>query len=117
MDETTALLKAVLDRLEELNVAVTGLGAQVESLITKVDNLGARVDGLDARLTRMGAKVDNLDARMSMELRTTALERGFAEFRSDMNLRLGEIEHWLEYFADKWMEHDKELWRLKQRDA
>jgi uncharacterized protein YjbJ (UPF0337 family) len=46
-----------------------------------------------------------------------SLEGKVDELRADTNERLEKIEERLDYFADKWMEHDAEIHKIKRRQA
>ena len=65
----------------------------LKAVLSRLEELTAKVDGMDRRL-------DGMDRRLD-----------------EANQRLGNIEQRLEYYGDKWMEHDHEIWRLKRKQA
>lgn len=71
-----------------------------ENLIVEaLDRLTRAVEGLDARL----AKVEDRLTRLTGPSEETLEER------------LSNIEQMLAYHQDKWLDHDKEIWRLKRK--
>ena len=86
-----------MDETRELLVAIMGrlqeMGAEMKGLADEVRHNGARLEAL-------GAEVQEIKA----ELRVT-------------NDLLDKIEGRLDHLAEKWMEHDHEIYRLKRRQA
>lgn len=56
-------------------------------------------------------RLEELNAKM------TGIEKTLSDFRSEVNERLEDIEQRLDYYGDKWQEHDQEIWRLKRKQA
>jgi chromosome segregation ATPase len=59
------------------------------------------------RLEELSAKIDGMDKRLG----------GVENHMEETNRRLSMIEQRLDYYRDKWMEHDEEIWVLKRRQA
>lgn len=118
VDETKELLTPILGRLEETNAALDGLQLGVARLEGRIGALEVKVDRLEVKVDRLEAKVDRLEARVeTVEQGLVALRQESAAFQQDVTMRLDAIEHKLEYFGEKWMEHDHAIYQLKRRQA
>lgn len=102
MDETKELLLAVVSRLEELGADIKGLTVRVAGLEDRMSGLEERMSGLEDRMIRV-------------ETGLTELGTAMAEFRVETSASFGRLDAKLAHLAEKWMEHDREIYQLKRR--
>jgi outer membrane murein-binding lipoprotein Lpp len=98
MDETKEILTAIIGRLEEMGADMKGMKAGISELKADVSQLKADVNQLKADVSQLKADVETLK-----------------EGQIRMEERLDRIEANQEYFSAKWLEHDKEILRLKRQ--
>lgn len=102
MDETKEILLAVLSRLDTMGADIKGLTVRMASLEDRMSGLETRMGGLEDRMGRVEAGLSEMGTSL-------------AEFRSETNTSFGRLEGKLGHLAEKWMEHDQEIYQLKRR--
>lgn len=119
----------ILDRLERITQQLQQMEARFDDKLQQMEaRLEARFDG---KLQQMEARFDGKLQQMEDRL-TTRLDAGLAEVRSEVaalsarvdiiketvdsiDAGLADVKKLLAYHEAKWIEHDKEIWYLKQK--
>ncbi|UOF91734.1 hypothetical protein LSG31_05655 [Fodinisporobacter ferrooxydans] len=113
--------------IENMNKSIRDLDNRMEKgfleLNKRMDKLEARMDNLEARMDNLEARMDNLEARMdSLESRMDSLEKHsesngncISELKigqTRIERRLLEVSDDVQFFKEKHIEREKEVWRL-----
>lgn len=111
MDDILELVKVVASLVEELGTETKRLGDAVRCESAALDRLGQVFEGSGARVDGLGAEVQGLKAEVQ------CLKEDLAGFRRETGEKLTKIQYRLGYFAEKYLEHDQEIYQLKRKQA
>ena len=129
-------------RVENIEVRVENIEARVENIEARVESIEARVENIESRVENIESRVENIESRVeSIEIRVETIEIDMGDLKettSKMETKLNSVyeqtaklteyhgetlarfeqlatKEDLEYFDKKISEHEREIFKIKNR--
>ena len=96
-EETRELMRAILGGFQEQKAVLDGLKNEVAHLAQRITAVEQRLGSVEDRLG-------------SLEQRMESVEQGLSELR-------GELHAGLDHLGERWLQHDRDIYTLKHRQA
>lgn len=89
-----------------------GYKMSMDLVLERLDQLTRVVERMDGRLQRVEDRLQHVEDGMAA---LTARVDIIKETVDSMADSLTDVKTLLQYHEDKWLDHDKEIWRLKRK--
>ncbi|MGE5589367.1 MAG: hypothetical protein ACM3ZA_01870 [Bacillota bacterium] len=103
-EESKQLMDAILGGFQEQRAVLEGLKLEVAHLTQRMTAVEERLGSVEVRLGSVEGRLDSVEGRLG------AVEQGLVELRQ-------EVRTGLVHLGERWLEHDREIYALKHRQA
>lgn len=107
--EIKVMLSSLLEGQQMLQARMSTMESEMKALGSEMGSLRADVDGLKSDVGSLKSDVGSLKDELD------AFRGEMAAFRAETDQRFSTLESKLDHLAEKWMEDDWEIYRLKRK--
>jgi len=104
-------MRAILGGFQEQRAILDGLKNEVAHLAQRITAVEQRLGSVEDRLGSLEQRMESVEQRLgSLEQRMESVEQGLSELR-------GELHAGLDHLGERWLQHDRDIYTLKHRQA